>query len=48
MLDNVNDLGKKSPANLKDERETEAKRKAEAKEDIAELIRANRQLERRQ
>ena len=46
MLDNVNDLGKESPANIKDERETEAKREAEAKEDIAELIRANRELER--
>ena len=46
MLDNVNDLGKESPGNLKDEGETEAKREAEAKEDIAELIRANRELER--
>jgi PAS domain S-box-containing protein len=46
MLENANDLGKKSPANIKDEREKEAKREAEAKEDIAELIRANRHLER--
>ena len=46
MLDNVNDLGKESPANLKGERETEAKSENEAKEGIAELIRANRQLER--
>ena len=38
MLDNVIDLGKESPETLKGEKETEAKK------DIVELIRANREL----